>query len=151
MSPVTRRKVQINSTVSPYLAKELDEGMESEDYSSQSDAVSIALAEHFVRKEQRHIEKKMAELYSVLIQHKEGRKLLDEVPRTPKEKAEALTKAGIALVEAGRYEEAKECFAKAKELESQDIPKKPEDQPGNKTNVLFGGDPKDYSPKQILD
>ncbi|AKB37391.1 hypothetical protein MSSAC_2801 [Methanosarcina siciliae C2J] len=28
--------------------------------------------------------------------------------------------AGIALVEAGRYEEAKECFAKAKELEGSD-------------------------------
>lgn len=114
---ITRRKITVNATVSPILAKKLDEGVESEKYSSQSDAVSIALTEHFVREEQREKEKKMAELYSVLIQHKEGRALLEEVPRTPKERVEALTKAGIALVEAGRYEEAKECFAKAKELE----------------------------------
>lgn len=120
MAKLVRRKVQVNATVSPILAKKLDEGVEAETYSSQSDAVSIALAEHFVREEQRVKEKKMAELYSVLIQHKEGRELLDEVPRTPKERAEALTKAGIALVEAGRYEEAKECFAKAKELEGSD-------------------------------
>ncbi|MDQ1251007.1 MAG: hypothetical protein QG646_76 [Euryarchaeota archaeon] len=113
---ITRRKVTVNATVSPILAKKLDEGVESEKYSSQSDAVSIALAEHFVREEQREKEKKMYELYSVLIQYKEGRKLLDEVPRTPKERAEALTKAGIAHVEAGEYEEAKKCFAKAKEL-----------------------------------
>ena len=65
----------------------------------------------------------MSELYSILIQHKEGRELLDEVPRTPKERADALTKAGIALVEAGRYEEAKDCFAKAKDLESGQLPK----------------------------
>lgn len=115
---ITRRKVTVNATVSPILAKKLDDGVSSEKYSSQSDAVSIALAEHFVREEQREKEKKMAELYSVLIQHKEGRELLDEVPRTPKERAEALTKAGIAHVEAGEYEEAKKCFAKAKELES---------------------------------
>ncbi|WP_048141383.1 hypothetical protein [Methanosarcina horonobensis] len=56
----------------------------------------------------------MAEPYSVLIQHEEGRKLLNEVPRTTKEKIEALTKAGIAHVEAGEYEEAKKCFAKPK-------------------------------------
>ncbi|WP_440945153.1 hypothetical protein ACSAZL_13430 [Methanosarcina sp. T3] len=59
----------------------------------------------------------MAELYSYLIQRKEGGELLDEVPRTPRERAEALTKAGIALVEVGKYEEGKECFAEAKELE----------------------------------
>jgi metal-responsive CopG/Arc/MetJ family transcriptional regulator len=117
---ITRRKSTVNATVSPYLAKRIDEGVESEDYSSQSDIVSIALAEHFVREEQREKEKKMAELYSILIQHEEGRKLLNEVPRTTKEKVEALTKAGIAHVEAGEYEEAKKCFAKAKELESQD-------------------------------
>lgn len=118
MVRITRRKVQINSTVSPYLAKELDEGLESDDYSSQSDAVSIALAEHFIRKEQREKERKMAELYAVLIKNKEGRCLLDEVPRTQIERADALTKAGIALVEAGHYEEAKKCFAKAKKLEA---------------------------------
>ncbi|WP_158024155.1 hypothetical protein [Methanosarcina horonobensis] len=44
----------------------------------------IALAEHFVREEQREKEKKMAELYFVLIQHKEARELLKEVSRTPK-------------------------------------------------------------------
>lgn len=87
------------------------------EFSSQSDIVSFALTQFFVREEQREKEKKMAELYSILIQHKEGRELLEEVPRTPKERAEAFTKAGIALVEAGEYEEAKKYFAKAKELE----------------------------------
>lgn len=139
MATIVRRKVQINSTVSPYLAKELDAGLESEDYSSQSDAVSIALAEHFVRKEQREKEKKMAKLYSVLIQHEEGRKLLEEVPRTPKERAEALTKAGIAHVEAGEYEEAKKCFTKAKELESgQSIKQSPESRTQKEKDEYIG-------------
>ena len=62
----------------------------------------------------------MAELYSVLVEHGEGRALLDEVPRTAQEKAEALNKAGIAHVEAGEYGEAKKCFAKAKELEGKE-------------------------------
>jgi metal-responsive CopG/Arc/MetJ family transcriptional regulator len=122
MAKLIRRKIQVNSTISPILAKKLDEGVEAETYSSQSDAVSIALAEHFVREEQRQKEKKMAELYSVLIQREEGRELLDEVPRTPKEIADALTKAGIAHVEAGEYEEAKKCFAKVRELEGKDSP-----------------------------
>lgn len=93
----------------------------------------------------------MAELYSVLIPHDEGRKLFNEVPRTPKERAEALTKAGIALVEAGRYEEAKECFAKAKELEGKDTPQKQEKQTGKKTQVLFDGEEKAYPCEFILE
>ncbi|WP_269851186.1 hypothetical protein [Methanosarcina horonobensis] len=50
----------------------------------------IALAEHFVREEQREKEKKMAELYFVLIQHKEARELLKEVSRTPKKEPKHL-------------------------------------------------------------
>ena len=118
MANVVRRKIQVNTTVSPVLAKKIDEGVESEKYSSQSDLVSIALTEHFIREEQQEHEKKMEKLYSVLINNDRGIELLNEVPRTAKEKAEALTKAGIAHVEAGEYEEAKRCFARAKQLES---------------------------------
>ena len=117
---ITRRKSTVNVTVSPILAKKIDEGVTSEKYSSQSDIVSIALAEHFVHEDQHEKEKKVAQLYQILVEHEEGRVLLDEVPRTAKEKADALTKAGIAHVEAGEYEEAKKCFAKAKELEGKD-------------------------------
>jgi len=110
----------LNTTVSPRIGKQVDDLTTTGEFSSQSDLVSVALTEFFVREEQREHEKKMAQLYQVLVEHEEGRALLDEVPRTAKEKADALTKAGIAHVEAGEYEEAKKCFAKAKELEGKD-------------------------------
>ena len=127
MAKIVRRKIQVNATVSPILAKKIDAGVESEKYSSQSDLVSIALAEHFVHEDQREYEKKMSELYSVLIKYDEGKALLDEVPRTTQEKVDAYMKAGNALTELGEYEDAKKYFEKAKTLESGQLeqPKKP--------------------------
>lgn len=101
MAQVTRRKVALNTTVSPRIGKQIDALAETGEFSSQSDIVSVALTEFFVREERRGHEKRMALLYSVLIEHGEGRKLLDETPRTDKEKVEAYTRAGIAHVEAG--------------------------------------------------
>lgn len=91
-------------------------------YSSQRDAVLIALAEHFVREEQREKEKKMAELYFVLIQHKEARELLKEVSRTPKKRAEALTKAGIAWLKPGDMKKQKSVLQKLRNLKISRIP-----------------------------
>jgi Arc/MetJ-type ribon-helix-helix transcriptional regulator len=98
--------------------KQVDDLVESGKFSGQSNIVETALTEFFIREEQHEHEKKMEKLYSVLINNYRGIELLNEVPRTAKEKAGALTKAGIAHVEAGEYEEAKRCFARAKQLES---------------------------------
>lgn len=122
---ITRRKSTVHATVSPILAKKLDEGTESEKYSSQSDLVSIALTEYFVREEMREHEKKMAQLYQVLIQHDEGRALVGKIRLSTQEKIASYIKAGNALSELGEYEEAKKCFAKAKALDENWQPEQP--------------------------
>lgn len=100
----TRRKVGLNTTVSPSVGKQVDDLAMTGEFSSQSNIVEIALTEFFVRREQREHESKMARLYSTLAKTDEGRKLLEEIPTTDKEKAEALTRAGVAHVEAGEIE-----------------------------------------------
>jgi Arc/MetJ-type ribon-helix-helix transcriptional regulator len=115
---VTRRKPQVNATLPPILVEKIDEGVNKKKYTSASEAVSVALSEHFVREEIRENEWKLYKIYEVLIEYPEGRAVLNEFKRTKEDKKDALIRAGIAHVEAGEYEEAKKCFAKAKELES---------------------------------
>ena len=115
---VTRKKPQVNATLPPILVEKIDEGVKKKKYTSASEAVSVALSEHFTREEIRENEWKLYKIYEVLIEHPEGREILGQFEKTKEEKKDALIRAGIAHVEAGEYEEAKRCFARAKELDS---------------------------------
>lgn len=120
MAKIVRRKVQVNATLSPILAKKIDEGVESEKYSSQSDLVSMALTEYFVREEIREYQDRLVTVYQKLLDDETGRKLLKEMPGDKTIQIEALKKKGVACVELGDLEEAMKCFTKAKELEEKE-------------------------------
>lgn len=119
MAKIIRRKVQVNATLSPILAKKIDEGVESEKYSSQSDLVSMALTEYFVREEIREYQDRLVTVYQKLLEDETGRKLLKEMPGDKTTQIEALKKKGVACVELGDLEEAMKCFARAQELEEE--------------------------------
>lgn len=114
----TRRKPQVNATLPPILVEKIDEGLKRKKYTSASEAVSVALSEHFTREEIRENEWKIYKIYEILIEHPEGQAILNEFEKTKEDKKDAWIRAGIAHVEVGEYEEAKICFAKAKAIES---------------------------------
>jgi Arc/MetJ-type ribon-helix-helix transcriptional regulator len=91
-----KKKENVTITLSPYLKKQLDQMVESGDFSSMSDLATMALTEFIGKYNQ---EQKASSKTSAPIS-------ID------------IIKTGISLVEAGEYEEAKKYFAKAKELES---------------------------------
>jgi Arc/MetJ-type ribon-helix-helix transcriptional regulator len=146
-----RRKVALSTSISPKIGKRIDNAMESGDYASQSDLLQIALSEYFTREEIREHQDKLIAVYRRLLEDDEGRRLLKDWPKDKATQIESLKKKGMACVELGDLDEAMKCFAKAKELESQDLPKKPDEQPGKKSQVLFSGSPDDYPQHNILE
>ncbi|WP_048180558.1 tetratricopeptide repeat protein [Methanosarcina siciliae] len=112
-----RRKTTISVGLSPWVIQNLDRSLKDEKYAGQSDLVSIALIEHFIREEIRERDEKLIAIYQMLLQTDEGKKALSGMQIKERDKIEALKKKGIACVELGDLDEAMKCFAKAKELE----------------------------------
>jgi Arc/MetJ-type ribon-helix-helix transcriptional regulator len=132
ISKPIRKKEVIGATVSPWVKSEALKLVETGEFSSLSDLVGVAITkfvtEHNTKK-QEHSEKieldKTIKALEEFIKTDEGRKTVEQL--------------------------LNKTLNESKEPESRDSPKKPEEHPGNKAQVLFGGDPEDYPQHHILE
>jgi metal-responsive CopG/Arc/MetJ family transcriptional regulator len=116
------RKITISVVLSPKLVEKMDSVLQREEYSGQSDLASIAITEHLLREEIKPYEEMCMKVCQGALENKEMIKLLDNLPRDRATQIEALKKKGMACIELREYEEAKDCFAKVRELEGKDSP-----------------------------
>lgn len=120
MAQQSRRKLPLNLTISPSLVIRINQEVESEKYSSQSDLVTIALTEFFVNKDRREHDQKIIGIYEKLLEDSNGREALSSIPHTPADQIEAMKKRGVSCVDLGDLDEAIKWFTRAKELEEKE-------------------------------
>ncbi len=121
-----RRKITISVSMSPLLVEKIDKELETEKYASQSDLMSIAVAEHFVKEDLELIDGSIdLFLTTVLSDENYLKKLLDMISDNQKFRISALRRKAKACIELGEFDEALICLNKTKELETGSV-KKPE-------------------------
>ena len=78
------KKEKISATISPYIKKQVDELVESGNFSSVSDLVNTALAEFLVKFNQKSSQEPkkeldtLPELIRIILESEEGRKIVEE-------------------------------------------------------------------------
>lgn len=119
------RKETRSFGLSPGVINRIEKSVKNGDYTGKSDVANTAFIEHFLLEDQRERDEKLYKIYDLLLENTPCEAILKELQISKPGSIEALKKKGIACVELGDLEEARECFRKAKELEEQDS-KKPD-------------------------
>lgn len=155
MADAKRKKETICATVSPYTKKQVDMLVESGEFSSMSDLVSVAITEFLTKY---NAEKQKALTQAPIIQ-KEPNKQEEPQGKKPewivydhqKEREECLRKLCPNPRELTPEEARKAAEAKAyyRALRGED--EEPEEPKGKKPGVLLDGEAKDYPREWILE
>jgi len=125
-----RRKITISVSMSPFLVEKIDKETENEKYSSPSDLISIAVAEHLVKEDTGLIDESIDRFLTIFLSDEICLKTLTDTLHTDlKFRISALKKKAKACIELGEFKEAIKCLNQAKDLEAnpteiKDIPQK---------------------------
>jgi len=122
------QKKSTSFALSPWIIDRIGKSVREKKYTGQSDIASVALTEHFLLEDIRERDEKLIKIYNILLESEDGRKILSEFTAERDKKIEALNKAGSAMVDLGKYDDAKKYFDEAQRLESPKQKKNPDEE-----------------------